>query len=415
MRTLIFILFAALIGYLTKDVWVEINPWYYKIAFLSAIITIPFILYSVAAEIALEIGWLGGLLTMIIITVFDNYLTNAISLSIISKSHRGFFDYSGFALSFQLLKLPWYSYVVSGIMGLITGAIGDKRRQIEKEKEQKALWLGIYLLAGQFLGMAVPEMTPIISRVTPIVTTVLTAEVATKTSSLLITESSKVTSGNVLKKTEPAIEAIAISTGENILKVKYFKFSYMKNGQKVIVDIPDFVKHLIFETKLPSKLQVAPDRLQFIDAMKSYSKQFLKNPQLREILRKSNNEMLERDLIYFEKNKSSIKYAENKMLEATKNNDLAEQAKWLQELRKRTQKITFIETPKGKPFVRYTTEEQVYAKQKIQIENPSGSQGRFFGYVLHHTEKNVLQFVQKDIHEFNRHIGGNAICGGNVR
>lgn len=415
MRTFIFIVFSALIGYLTKDVWVEINPWYYKAAFLTTIILIPFILYSIAAEIALEAGWFGGMLTMIIIMVFDNYLTNAMSLCIISKSHRGFFEYSGFALSFQLLKLPWYSYAVSGIMGLITGAIGDKQRQIAREKEQKALWLGVYLLAGQFLGMAVPEMTPIISRVTPIVTTVLTAEVATKTSSLAISESSKVAEKNLLSKTEPVIIATAEETTESILKVKYFKHSYIKNGETKIVNIPDFIKQSVFETKLPSHLQIAPDKFQFIEAMKSYSKQFLKNPQLREILKKRNIEMLERDLLYFEKNKPNIEYAENKMLEATKNNDLVEQAKWLKELRRRTNKITFIETPKGKPVVRYTTEEQVWAKQKIQIDNPGSSQGRFFGYVIHHTEKNILQFVQKDIHEYNRHIGGNALCGGGIR
>lgn len=415
MRTFIFILFSALIGYLTKDVWVEINPWYYKAAFLTTIILIPFILYSIAAEIALEAGWFGGMLTMIVIMAFDNYITNAMSLCILSKSHRGFFDYSGFALSFQLLKLPWYSYAVSGIMGLITGAIGDKQRQIAREKEQKALWLGIFLLAGQFLGVAVPEMTPIISRVTPIVTTVLTAEVATKTSSLVISESSKVAEKNLLSKTEPVIISAVEETTESILKVKYFKHSYIKNGETKIANIPDFIKQSVFETKLPSHLQIAPDKFQFIEAMKSYSKQFLNNPQLREILKKRNIEMLERDIIYFEKNKPNIEYAGNKMLEATKNNDLVEQAKWLKELRRRTKKITFIETPKGKPFVRYTTEEQVWTKQKIQIDNPGSSQGRFFGYIIHHTEKNTLQFVQKDIHEYNRHIGGNAICGGGIR
>ena len=52
MRTFIFIVFSAIIGYLTKDIWVEINPWYYKVTFLTTIILIPFILYSIAAEIA---------------------------------------------------------------------------------------------------------------------------------------------------------------------------------------------------------------------------------------------------------------------------------------------------------------------------------------------------------------------------
>jgi hypothetical protein len=416
MRTLIFILFSALIGYLTKNIWLQLNHWYYMIFFLMVIILIPFILYSLAGKIAFKTGWLVGLITMIIFTIIDNYLTNAMSFSIISKSNNGFFDTSGFKLSLDLLKLPWYTYLVSGIMGLITGIIGDKQRQREKEREQRAIFLGLYLLAGQFLGMAVPELTPIISRVTPVVTTVMTAEVASKTGSLAIAESSKIAEKHTFTKVEPTLVATSEEAVESVLKVKYFKFSYIKNGQKVIRDIPDFFKHSIFERKLPSNLQVAPDKLQFIDAMKTYSKEFYKNPELsREILKRSNQEMLERDILYYEKNKASIEYAEKKMLEATKNNDLVEQTKWLKELRRITNKITFIETPRGKPLVRYTTEEEVWAKQKFQIENPSSFQGRFFGYVIHHTEKNTLQFVQKDIHEYNRHIGGNTICGGGVR
>ncbi|ENA1807864.1 HNH endonuclease [Flavobacterium psychrophilum] len=415
MRTFIFILFSALIGYLTKDVWVEINPWYYKAAFLSVIILIPFILYSIAAEIALETGWFGGLLTMIIIMVFDNYLTNAMSLCIISKSHRGFFDYSGFALSFQLLKLPWYSYVVCGIMGLITGAIGDKQREIEREKEQKALWLGVYLLAGQFLGMAVPEMTPIISRVTPIVTTVLTAEVATKTSSLAISETSKLADKNVLNKTEPVIIATAEETTESVLKVKYFEHSYIKNGKTKITNIPNFTKQSVFETELPSNLQIAPDKAQFTKATSLYNEQLLKNPKLLDFLKNTNREMLKQDLLYFEKNKTKILEAQTKMLEATKSNNLVEEARWLKELRQRTQKITFIHTPKGKPFVLYN-EDEILAKQLKDICNSnSNNQGRIFGYIWHHTEKNALQLVRKDVHEFNPHTGGNSICGGGVR
>lgn len=416
MRTFIFILFSALIGYLTKDVWVEINPWYYKAAFLSVIILIPFILYSIAAEIALETGWFGGLLTMIIIMVFDNYLTNAISLCIISKSHTGFFDYSGFALSFQLLKLPWYSYAVSGIMGLITGAIGDKQREIERQEEQKALWLGVYLLAGQFLGMAVPEMTPIISRVTPIVTTVLTAEAATKTSSLAISEASKLAEKKLLNKTEPVIITTAEETTESILKVKYFKHSYVKNGETKIINIPDFTKYSITEIQLPKDLYLKIDKIQFETATNLYNEQLLKNPKLLELLKNTNREMLKEDLLYLEKNKSKILEAQNKMLEATKTNNLIEEAKWLKELRQRTYKITFIHTPKGKPFALYT-EDEILTKQLKDISNSSSStQGRIFGYIWHHSEKpGIIQLIRKDVHEFNRHTGGNVIWGGGIR
>jgi hypothetical protein len=214
MRILIFILFSALIGYLTKNIWLQLNHWYYMIFFLMVIILIPFILYSIAGKIAFETGWLVGLITMITFTIIDNYLTNAMSLNIISKSNNGFFDTSGFKLSLDLLKLPWYTYLVSGTMGLITGIIGDKQRKREKEREQRAIFLGLYLLAGQFLGMAVPELTPIISRVTPVVTTVMTAEVASKTGSLAIAESSKIAEKNTISKTEPAVANSLKTTGE---------------------------------------------------------------------------------------------------------------------------------------------------------------------------------------------------------
>jgi hypothetical protein len=301
-------------------------------------------------------------------------------------------------------------------MGLITGAIGDKQREIEREKEQKALWLGVYLLAGQFLGMAVPEMTPIISRVTPIVTTVLTAEAATKTSSLAISETSKLAEKNLLNKTEPVIIATAEETTESILKVKYFKHSYVKNGETKIVNIPDFTKYSITEIKLPKDLYLKIDKTQFETATNLYNEQLLKNPKLLELLKNTNREMLKEDLLYLEKNKPKILEAQIKMLEATKINNLVEEAKWLKELRQRTYKITFIHTPKGKPFALYT-EDEILAKQLKDISNSSSNtQGRIFGYIWHHSEKpGIIQLIRKDIHEFNRHTGGNAIWGGNVR
>ena len=134
------------------------------------------------------------------------------------------------------------------------------------------------------------------------------------------------------------------------------------------------------------------------------------------MLKSKNIEILKRDKIFYEKNKSKILEAQSKMLEATKNNDIAEQTKWLKELRRNTQKITFILTPKGKPFV-ILNEEQILAKQLKDISNPySSSQSRIFGYVWHHSEKpGVMQLIPKDFHEYNRHIGGNAIWGGNLR
>lgn len=415
MRTAIFILFSVLIGYLTKDIWFGLNPWYFKMAFLSVIILIPFLLYSLAAIIALETGWFGGILTMVIIMIIDNYLTNAMSLCILSKCHRHFFDFSGFKLSFQLLNLPWYSYVFSGLMGGVTGAIGERQREIERQKSS-ALWLGAYILAGQFFGMAVPELAPIISRVTPVVTTVMVAETASKTSSLAITESSKIAEKNVLNKTKPIISAITNEATESVLKVRYFKYSYLSQGKKIIVNIPDFTKYSITEIRLPKNLYQEIDKTQFKTATTLYNEQLLKKPKLLDLLKSTNREMVKEDLLYLEKNKPKIMEAQNKMLEARMNNDLVEQAKWLKELRQRTQKMTFIHTPKGKPFVLYT-EDEILAKQLIDITNSnSNTQGRIFGYIWHHSQKpGVLQLIRKDVHEFNRHIGGNAIWGGNVR
>lgn len=353
---------------------------------------------------------------MIIITIIDNYFTNAISLCIISKCYKSVFDFSGFKLSFEILKLPWYSYLISGIMGGITGAIGDRQRQIERERNQKTILLGVYLLAGQFLGMAVPELSPIISRVTPVVTTVLATETISKTGNIAIPESVKIVEKNAATKTEPILNAVVSETTENVLKVKYFKHSYLKNGQKVIVEIPDFNKQSIFETKLPANLYIAKDEVQFSKSTSLFEQQIKNNPKTIELLKSRNVEILKRDKIYYENNKVNILNAQNKMLEATKNNDITEQTKWLKELRRLTNKITFILTPKGKPFV-ILNEEQILAKQLKDISNTnSSSQSRIFGYVWHHSEKpGVMQLIPKDFHEFNRHVGGNAIWGGNMR
>ncbi|OUD23253.1 hypothetical protein FPG92_13065 [Flavobacterium psychrophilum] len=75
-----------------------------------------------------------------------------------------------------------------------------------------------------------------------------------------------------------------------------------------------------------------------------------------------------------------------------------------------------MHTPKGKPYSLYS-EEEILAKQLSDISNSSSNtQGRIFGYIWHHSEKpGVIQLVRKDVHEFNRHTGGNAIWGGNIR
>lgn len=301
-------------------------------------------------------------------------------------------------------------------MGGITGVIGNRKREIERQRQQKALWLGVYLLAGQFFSMAVPELTPIISRVTPVVTTVISAKVASKTGSSVIAESSKITEKNLPVKSKSITTSISEATSESVLKVRYFKHSYIRDGRVIIENIPDFTEYSVSEIKLPPNLILASDEAQFSKSTSLYGEQLRNNPELLEKLKTMNRISLKRDILIFEKNKPEILHAEAKMLDATKNNDVVEQAKWLKELRRLTQKITFKQTPKGKPLV-FLGEDEILAKQLKDIYKPSiKSKGRIFGYVWHHAEnEGMMQLVQKEVHEFNKHIGGNAIWGGNLR
>jgi hypothetical protein len=202
---------------------------------------------------------------------------------------------------------------------------------------------------------------------------------------------------------------------KKILGVPYEDIYIIKNGKKILRKIPIFDGNISFRTKLPTKLYGSKDTEQFLHCVKSMKSRYLKNSdEVIKTLKSQNLKMLERDNILLEKNKEAILNAQKKMLQATKNNDLEGQKVWLKELRKQTNKITFIHTPKGKPFVLYTPEE-ILEKQLKDINNPrSSTQGRVFGYVWHHAkQKGKMELVAKDMHEFNKHTGGKAAWGGN--
>jgi hypothetical protein len=203
----------------------------------------------------------------------------------------------------------------------------------------------------------------------------------------------------------------------NPLQVQYFDFAYTKNGKSLIAKIPDFSENSIFKTTLPTNLQIAPDETQFMNGIQSLNKSYLNEPlSIIKKLRSENASIVARDNVIYQSKKTEILQAQEKMLEATKNLNLSEQTKWLKELRRLTNNITFIKTPKGKPF-KIPNQEEILEKQIKDIINPSSlTKGRIFGYVWHHNEnKGIIELISKDVHEFNKHTGGNKIWGEGVR
>ena len=203
----------------------------------------------------------------------------------------------------------------------------------------------------------------------------------------------------------------------NPLKVNYFDFKYIKNGKSLITKIPDFSKNSVFKTTLPLNLHIAPDETQFLNGVQSLNKTYIKEPTaIIKKLSSENASILARDKVIYNSNKTEILNAQEKMLEATKNSNLTDQKIWLKELRRLTNKITFIQTPKGKPF-KILNQAEILEKQIKDIQNPSSlTKGRIFGYVWHHNEnKGVIELISKDVHEFNKHTGGNKIWGEGIR
>jgi hypothetical protein len=201
------------------------------------------------------------------------------------------------------------------------------------------------------------------------------------------------------------------------LKVQFKEHKYTHSGIQKTIPVPIFLEHSVFKTKLPKSKWIASDEEQFSCCVSSLKKDYLDNPEvIKSTLMKENKRMIDRDIQLFKANKKAIKEAEEKMLNATKNKNLEQQAKWLKELRRLTHNITFIQTPKGKPY-KILSEDEILKKQIKDITNPpSNAKGRIFGYIWHHNEKKgVIELVAKDVHEANPHVGGNKIWGDGVR
>lgn len=207
------------------------------------------------------------------------------------------------------------------------------------------------------------------------------------------------------------------SVMKNELSVKYFDFTFIRNGIKETIKVADFSNHSVYKTKLPKNLLVAKDELQFSNSLQSLRKKLISNKEkVLSQFRSQNSVLLKRDKEILKANKKAIYEAENKMISATKAGNIEEQKIWLKKLRSLTKNITFIQTPKGKPM-KFLNPEEILEKQVADIMKPNGStQSRVFGYVWHHNENvGVLELVAKDIHEFNKHKGGNYIWGNGVR
>lgn len=228
----------------------------------------------------------------------------------------------------------------------------------------------------------------------------------------------------VLKKspkvTDDRVKLVKVTTKEvveNQLSVNYFDFTFIRNGVEETIKIADFSKHSVFKTKLSDNLLVAKDELQFSNGLQSLRNSLISNKEkVVKQFHSQNSILLKKDAEILKANKKGIYEAESKMLEATRTGNLEQQTIWLKELRKRTKDITFIRTFKGKPM-KFFNQEEIIEKQIADIMKPNGgSQSRVFGYVWHHNENvGVLELVAKDVHEFNRHTGGNYIWGNGVR
>ena len=133
------------------------------------------------------------------------------------------------------------------------------------------------------------------------------------------------------------------------LSVSYSDFTFIKNGVKETIKVPDFSKHSVFRAKLPDNLLIAKDEIQFSNSLQSLRKELISNKEKAlSQLRLQNSAMLKRDREVLKANEKAINEAEDRMLVATKAGNLEEQKILLKKLRSLTKDITFIQTPKGK-------------------------------------------------------------------
>ncbi|MBF8150100.1 HNH endonuclease [Winogradskyella sp. F6397] len=218
------------------------------------------------------------------------------------------------------------------------------------------------------------------------------------------------------KKADKAVSVVATSVKELVeksLKVKNSTHTYIKNGIKKTIKVADFSQHSIFSTTLSKDLLVATRELHYENALKGLQKSFSKNKdEFIEVLKKRNAIIMKRDKEFFEANKKQIRAIEQKMITASKNNNLIKEKELLSELRNIANKITFKLTPKGKP-IQFLDENQILKRQLADITNPKlNRKSKVFGFTWHHNEKKgVMNLVDEVVHKFNDHAGGYSKWG----
>jgi ribosomal protein L17 len=225
----------------------------------------------------------------------------------------------------------------------------------------------------------------------------------------------------ILKKTGKADGTVAFlaKSGKKLveksLRVKTFKHSYIKNGTKITIKVADFRKNSIFKTTLSKDILVSTREVHYENALKALQKNFAQNKEgFITILRKHNVKILKRDKAFFEANKKRIREIEEKMIIATKNNNIKEEKLLLSQLRNITNKITFKLTIKGKP-VQFLNENQILERQIADITQPKlNNKSKVFGFTWHHNERDgVMELVDEVVHTSNRHHGGFSKWGKN--
>lgn len=212
-------------------------------------------------------------------------------------------------------------------------------------------------------------------------------------------------------KTDGTVAFVAKSSKklvEKSLSVKTYRHSYIKNGTKTTIKVADFRKNSIFKTTLSKDIIVATREVHYENALKAFQQKFSQNKDgFIIILRKHNAKILKRDKEFFEANKNQIREIEQKMMIASKNNNIEEEKLLLSQLRNLTNKITFKLTPKGKP-VQFLNENQILERQIADITNPKlNNKSKVFGFTWHHNERvGVMELVDEVVHTSNGHDGG---------
>lgn len=228
----------------------------------------------------------------------------------------------------------------------------------------------------------------------------------------------------VLKQINSGVSPVKLSTlnsgllGRKMENAQYVKKKVSIDGivyEGVFLRIANEAK--LATVSLPKSLIGENNDLQFVESVKILKRQYLRNPEaFKKRMITSNQKTLIRDNKIFQKNKKAILDLEDKINFGKRNGDKKLVDKSLKNLRAITNEITFISTSREKPFEMFEMEE-IVKKQIKDIQNPiASSKGRVFGLVWHHSEKKgTMELVEKHVHEFNKHTGGNALWNQGIR